>query len=70
MNPTTFTMLRLGCSSGFHLKKTVTMKRGPCNGTKNAKILACNADRTNKLPAFVIGESKLGHSNIITTGNL
>jgi hypothetical protein len=70
MNPTTFTMLRLGSFSGLCPKKTVSLKRGPCNGGKNANILAQNADRTTKFPTFVIGESELGHSNIITTGNL
>lgn len=34
------------------------------------KILAWNADRTHTFPAFVTGESELGHSYIITTGNL
>jgi hypothetical protein len=57
-NPAAFTILRPCCSSGFHLKKAVTLKRSTLNGGKNSKEMsACNADGAIDLPAFVNGNS-------------
>jgi hypothetical protein len=57
------TLMRLACSSGFHLPKTLNLKEDPCNYGNNSKeritvLLGCHANGTDRLPALVTGKMK------------
>jgi hypothetical protein len=55
--------MRLACSSGFHLPKTLNLKKDPCNDGNNSKerimvLLGCHANGTDRLPPLVTGRMK------------
>jgi hypothetical protein len=53
MDQKTFvTLMKLACSSGFHLPKTLNLKKDPCSDGNNSKerimvLLGCHANGTD-----------------------
>jgi hypothetical protein len=61
---TSITLMRLACSSGFHLPKTFNLKEDLCNYGNNSKerimvLLGWHAGGTDRLPELVTGKMKI-----------